>query len=68
MGESRMLFLEIVFRSGRTLNLVATQTELDWLFDKMFGRTDGDFSNFSGAVVSVNDIEFIKYKDVNQCF
>lgn len=64
MEETRMLNLEITFRSGRTLSLMVTQMELDWLYDRMFGRTDGNFSNFSGFAVNVSDIEFLRYDEV----
>lgn len=68
MEESRTLILKITFRSGRTLGIEVTQNELDWLFDRMFGRTEGNFSNFSGAVVNVNDIESLRYEEAQYIY
>ena len=50
-------------KSGREHLFEVSGTELDWLFDKMFGRESGSFQNFgTDEVINVFEIEYIKYE------
>ena len=41
-------------KSGRKHVFEVSSTELDWLFDMLFGRKSGHFQNFgSGEVINV---------------
>lgn len=66
MEETRTVFMKIVFKSGRKLEFETTETEVGWLYDKMFGREQGIFQNFSGGiVVNILEIESLKHFDYN---
>ena len=52
-------------KSGRKHVFEASSTELDWLFDKLFGRESGQFQNFgSSEVINVSDIEYLRYEEL----
>lgn len=64
MGEITNYVLRVTMKTGRQYKLIVTNTELDWLDDKLFGREEGNFQNFDGCVVNVKDIEFLEYQEV----
>lgn len=64
MEETVMLKLMIMMRSGRVVQLSVSNVELDWLYDKMFGREDGKFQNLGQTVICVDDIEYLEWAEV----
>lgn len=60
--ESTFYKIKFAMRSGRIFETKITNTELDWLYDKLFGRSEGKFQNFSSTVVSIDDIEWIEFE------
>ena len=67
MNESVDFNLKIVFRSGRVLNLIISEVELDWLFDICFKRREGNFQNLGNSeVINVNEIEYFTYEEIKE--
>lgn len=65
MIEDAVFNLYITMKSGRKHVFEASSTELDWLFDKLFGRESGQFQNFgSSEVINVSDIEYLRYEEL----
>nr|DAD65040.1 MAG TPA: hypothetical protein [Caudoviricetes sp.] len=65
MNEIVNFNLTIVFKSGRILNLIIGDVELDWLFDTCFKRSEGNFLNLGSCeVINVNEIEYFTYKEI----
>ena len=64
MEETTDFKVEITMRSGRVVEVVATELELGWLYDKMFGRESGNFQNLGDKVVCIGDIESLKIEEV----
>lgn len=65
MNEIVNFNLTIVFKSGRILNLIIGDVELDWLFDTCFKRSKGNFLNLGSCeVINVNEIEYFTYKEI----
>lgn len=59
--------LMVMFKSGRVLNLIISDIELDWLFDTCFKRSEGNFLNLgSYEVINVNEIEYFTYKEIKE--
>ena len=66
MIEDKVFNLYITMKSGRKHVFEVSSTELDWLFDRFFGRESGRFQNFgSNEVINIFEIEYLKYKKVN---
>lgn len=59
--------IKITMKSGRTLSMMVSKTELDWLYDRCFGRTQGSFQNMTDedsgitVIVNMNEIEYIRH-------
>ena len=66
MEETVMLQLMIMMRSGRVVQLLVSQVELDWLYDRMFGRKYGKFQNLGQMVICVDDIEYLEWAEVEE--
>lgn len=67
MGEIVNFNLTIVFKSGRVLNLKISDVELDWLFDRCFKRSEGNFQNLGDSkVINVNEIEYFTYEEIKE--
>lgn len=67
MGEIVNFNLTIVFKSGRVLNLIISEVELDWLFDICFKRREGNFQNLGNSeVINVNEIEYFTYEEIKE--
>jgi len=49
---------------GREYTETFTDLEIDWLFDRIFGRTSGKFQNFSDKIINVDEIEYVEYMEV----
>lgn len=64
MVETIDNILRVTMKSGRQYKITVTSTELDWLYDRLFGREDGDFQNFDGSVINVREIEYLEYQEV----
>ena len=64
MEETTNYILRVTMKTGREYEFEVTDTELDWLYDRLFEREKGDFQNFSGCVINVKDIEFLEYREV----
>lgn len=65
MIEDENFDLHIRMKSGRKYKFEVSGTELDWLFNKMFGREGGSFQNFgTGEVINIFEIEYLTYKKV----
>ena len=67
MEETVLLQLMITMRSGRVVQLLVSNTEFDWLYDKMFGRKVGRFQNLGNMVVCIDDIEYLEWNEVEDC-
>ena len=67
MIEVENFNLYITMKSGIKYMFEVSETELDWLFDKMFERESGSFQNFeSNEVINILEIEYIKYEEVEK--
>ena len=66
MIEVENFDLRIRMKSGREYLFEVSETELDWLFDKLFEREkSGSFQNFgSNEVINIFEIEYLKYEKV----
>lgn len=64
MEETVMFKLMIMMRSGRVVRLSVSNVELDWLYDRMFGREVGRFQNLGNVVICVDDIEYLEWAEV----
>ncbi len=66
MIEDENFDLYITMKSGRKYIFEVSETELDWLFDKMFERESGNFQNFgTNEVINIFEIEYLTYEKVN---
>ena len=53
-------------RSGIKYMFKVSETELHWLFDKMFERESGSFQNFgTSEVINIFEIEYLAYEEVD---
>ena len=67
MIEDEVFILYITMKSGRKHVFEVSSTELDQLFDKLFGREYGQFQNFgSSEVINIFEIEYLKYEKVEE--
>lgn len=67
MGEIVNYNLMVMFKSGRTLNLIISDVELDWLFDTCFARCESHFQNLGGReVINANEIEYFTYEEIKE--
>ena len=67
MGEIVNYNLMVMFKSGRTLNLIISDVELDWLFDTCFARRESHFQNLGGReVINANEIEYFTYEEIKE--
>ena len=68
MIEDKNFNLYMTMKSGREYLFEVSETELDWLFDKLFERESGSFQNFgtfgTAEVINVSEIEYLKYEEV----
>lgn len=64
MEETTDNILRVTMKSGRQYKITVNSTELDWLYDRLFGREDGDFQNFDGSVINVREIEYLEYHEI----
>ena len=64
MIEDKNFNLYMTMKSGREYLFEVSETELDWLFDKLFERESGSFQNFgTDEVINVSEIEYLKYEE-----
>ena len=62
MIEDEVFNLYITMKSGRQHAIEVSSTELNCLFDKLFGRESGQFQNFgSSEVINVFEIAYLRY-------
>ena len=68
MIEVENFNLHITMKSGREYLFEVSETELDWLFDRLFEREkSGSFQNFgTDEVINVFEIEYLKYEKVEE--
>lgn len=66
MEETVMLKLMIMMRSGRAINLLVSQMEFDWLYDRMFERKNSKFQNLGQMVICIDDIEYLEWAEVEE--
>ena len=65
MIEVENFNLYIRMKSGREYLFEVSETELDWLYDKMFERKSGSFQNVgTNEVINIFEIEHLKYEEV----
>lgn len=65
MIEDEVFILYIAMKSGRKHIFEVSSTELDWLFDKLFGREYGRFQNFgTNELINIFEIEYLKYEEL----
>ena len=65
MIEDKNFIIYITMKSGIKYMFKVSETELDWLFDKMFERESGSFQNFgTNEVINVFEIEYLTYEEV----
>ena len=53
----------MTMKSGIKYMFKVSETELDWLFDKMFERESGSFQNFGTEVINIFEIEYLVYEE-----
>jgi len=56
--------IKFIMKSGRVLELQISSLELDWIIDRMFGRREGNFQNFSEMVINISEIETMEFEEV----
>ena len=67
MIEDKNFILYITMKSGIKYRFEVSETELDWLFDKMFELESGNFQKFeSNEVINVFEIEYLAYEEVEK--
>ena len=67
MIEDKNFIIYITMKSGIKYMFKVSETELDWLFDKMFERESGSFQNFgTNEVINVFEIEYMAYEEVEK--
>ena len=67
MIEDKNFIIYITMKSGIKYMFKVSETELDWLFDKMFERESGSFQNFgTNEVINVFEIEYLTYEEVEK--
>ena len=67
MIEDKNFNIYTAMKSGIKYRFKVSETELDWLFDKMFERESGSFQNFgSNEVINVSEIEYLSYEEVQE--
>ena len=67
MIEDKKFNIYITMKSGIKYMFKVSETELDWLFDKMFERESGSFQNFgSNEVINIFEIEYLAYEEVEE--
>lgn len=66
MIEDKNFILYTTMRSGIKYMFKVSETELHWLFDKMFERESGSFQNFgTSEVINIFEIEYLAYEEVD---
>ena len=63
MGELTYYNARFTMKSKRVFGVRISNLELDWIFDKMFGRTEGTFQNISNMVINITEIETMEFVD-----
>ena len=67
MIEDKNFNIYMTMKSGIKYRFEVSETELDWLFDKMFERESGSFQNFgTDEVINIFEIEYLAYKEVEE--
>ena len=65
MIEEKNFNIYMTMKSGVKYTFKVSETELDWLFDRMFERESGSFQNFvSNEVINIFEIEYLTYEEV----
>ena len=61
------ILIYMTMKSGIKYMFKVSETELDWLFDKMFERESGSFQNFgTNEVINIFEIEYLTYEEVEK--
>ena len=67
MIEDKKINIYMTMKSGIKYRFEVSETELDWLFDKMFERESGSFQNFgTNEVINIFEIEYLAYEEVKE--
>ena len=66
MIEDKNFNIYMTMKSGIKYTFKVSETELDWLLDKMFERESGSFQNFGTEVINIFEIEYLTYEEVNE--
>lgn len=62
-----MYNVEMAMSSGRVYNISGvTGTEIDWMYDRMFGRDTGKFQNFGNFVFNLDELETFKFTEIEK--
>ena len=66
MIEAKNFNICMTMKSGIKYIFKVSETELDWLLDKMFERESGSFQNFGTEVINIFEIEYLTYEEVEK--
>ena len=64
MIEDKNFNIYMTMKSGIKYTFKVSETELDWLLDKMFERESGSFQNFGTEVINIFEIEHLTYEEI----
>ena len=64
MIEAKNFNICMTMKSGIKYIFKVSETELDWLLDKMFERESGSFQNFGTEVINIFEIEHLTYEEI----
>ncbi len=63
MEESQEVVLCVTMKSGRIYKIKTSTTQIDWLYNKIFGRESGNFQNFGNQVINITEIEYFYFEE-----
>ena len=66
MIEDKNFNIYMTMKSGIKYTFKVSETELDWLLDKMFERESGSFQNFGTEVINIFEIEYLTYEETEK--
>ena len=63
MNEPTMYKVTIRFKNGKSLVIKMTDTDVDTMFDKLWGRDPIKWMNIWEHIINFEDVHYVNYKE-----